>query len=149
MLSADVEVPMQSQESSLGFRCRMRARGVYSQRGWRRARLLPYHAGLLIRHHRVLLNAHFIYLFFFLLFRPSSSSFIFADVGSSCRLRFPTGRPPWTGNGTHARSRARGSQCKAGVLKISLYDYHNNTTFGFPGFASLSQALWWSWLADR
>jgi hypothetical protein len=88
----------------------------------------------------VLLNAHFIYFFFYyfvhllllLFLRMSEAAAAFA---------FQQERPPWTGNGTHARSRARGSQCKAGVLKISLYDYHNNTTFCFPGFASLSQAL--------
>lgn len=75
---------------SLDFRCLMGEieRRVYSQRGWRRARLLQI---------RVLYSSpsSAVERIFLFVYRPSSS-FIFADVGSSCRLRFPTGRPPST-----------------------------------------------------
>lgn len=64
-----------------------------------------------------------------------SCFFIFADVGSSCRLRFPTGRPPSLKNGCTYMSlmvvHAPKTHEANTVLKISLYDYHNNTSFCF------------------
>jgi hypothetical protein len=84
-----------------------------------------------IRHHRVLLNAYFYLSLFFFYFCGCRKQL--APSLSNRKTTIDGKRHPCS----FTRQRFT---VQAGVLKISLYDYYNNTTFCSP-WDLLSQAL--------